>query len=87
MRALFGIGLSLIGAAIIVYGMWHALQELSGLYQGALNDPLGQPDGAEKAIASNMMKHVGTAMVGAPFLIAGTVLIRWGRWTRKRPRR
>lgn len=87
MRTILGVILSLIGAGFILYGLGNALMELSSLYQGALNDPMNQAEGAEKAISNNMIRHLTTGAIGAPFLIVGSVLLRSSAMRRRRLRK
>ncbi len=76
MRTLIGIVLVLIGGGIVLYGLWQALTPLFGLYQGALADPMGQPDGTEESVSASMLDAVKIGAIGLPFLIIGTVLLK-----------
>ncbi len=76
MRTLLGLILVLLGGAVALIGIGMALLAFASLYQGALADPLNQPDGAEKAVGDAMWRW---AMIGvgglAPFLL-GSVLLK-----------
>jgi hypothetical protein len=77
-RAFTGFLLTVLGAAIIFVGGGMAVRALAGLYGGALSDPLGQPDGAEKHAADAMIRGVLIGAVGAlPFLI-GIAMLKAG---------
>lgn len=80
MRTAIGLILLLLGMAIALYGIGGALVQVIGLYQGALSDPLGQPDGAEKAASSQMMHFVVIGLFGIPPLLIGTVLLKIGMY-------
>ncbi|HZW08865.1 MAG TPA: hypothetical protein VFF69_03095 [Phycisphaerales bacterium] len=76
MRMLSGLILMLAGAGVMLYGIWLALRQLVGLYQGAMSDPLGQPEGTEAAAQQGMIEGVKIGAVGVvPFLI-GVYLFR-----------
>jgi len=76
MKAIVGTIFMLAGGAVVIVAIYLALQELGGLYGGALNDPLGQPDGTEKAVSERMIRAVIIGAVGVPFFIVGTVLVK-----------
>lgn len=86
MRLLLGFVLMLIGGGIMLFGIVLALRQLLGLYQGVLDDPLGQPAGAEEAVQQGMFRGVAIGAVGVVPFIAGVVLFKGGM-TRRRHRR
>ncbi len=76
MKAIIAWSLLLVGGGLMLYGGYLAIRELAGLYQGALNDPLGQPEGSEQHVASSMWHGLTIAGVGiVPFLV-GTVWVK-----------
>jgi hypothetical protein len=77
----------LAGGAVVVYGIFSALAPLIGLYQGALNDPLNQPEGTELNTSKAMLAGIGIGAIGAPFLLTGVVLTRIAAFRRRRARR
>jgi hypothetical protein len=80
MRSIIGITiglvLSLAGAAVVIVGIGMAVHELIGLYQGAINDPMHEPQGGEKAVSARMIHGVLIGAAGVPFLIIGSVLLK-----------
>lgn len=88
LKTLVGLVLSLVGAGIMLTGAWIALSALLGLYQAALQDPLGQPEGTEKDVSVAMLRGVYIGAAGiVPFLI-GSVLLKtvfFRRLARRRP--
>ncbi len=87
MRTVLGTLLLLIGAAVMLYGLGTALLELMGLYQGALSDPLGQPEGAETDISRRMIRAAITGALGIPPFLVGAVLLKITLIQRLRRRR
>lgn len=85
MKTIIGLMLTLIGIAIVVYGIGSALLEVVGMYQGALNDPLAPNDAAEAAVPANMLRSLVIGCIGIPFLLAGKafLIVAW----RERARR
>jgi hypothetical protein len=76
LRLFVGLILMLGGAAIMLYGIFLALRELIGLYQGVMEDPLGQPEGTEDAVQHGMFRGLKIGAIGVvPFLI-GVVLFK-----------
>lgn len=86
MKTAIGLILVFIGMAIALYGIGGALVQVIGLYQSAMADPLGQPEGAEKAVSSEMMRFVVIGLFGLPPLIIGSVLLKIGMYQRLRRR-
>ncbi|MBS0197147.1 MAG: hypothetical protein JSR77_10345 [Planctomycetes bacterium] len=76
MRGFLGLVLTLLGAAVMLYGASIALKELGGLYQGALDNPLGQPADNEKHTSDTMVRGVLVGAAGVPLFLVGTVLIK-----------
>lgn len=62
------------GSCIIGFGGYKALGALVGIYQSNLQDPLGQPDGAEKAASERMLQGAKVGAVGVPLLLTGSIL-------------
>jgi len=76
-----GLLLTFVGAAVMLVGIFLALRALVGLYQGVLDDPMGndQPGGgAEPGVLAQQGMYQGV-MIGAvgivPFL-AGVVMVK-----------
>lgn len=87
MRLFIAIIFWIAGAGVMVYGLWHAIAELGAVYQGALNNPLEQPENAEKIFSENMIRSLLIAAAGIPFLVIGTIMLRFGGARRRRERR
>jgi hypothetical protein len=86
MRLLIGLFLILLGGGVMLGAVVMALLELGSLYQGALEDPLGQPMGAEQSVQTDMLRWAALGALGAaPFLI-GMFLYK-GAAARRRRRR
>jgi hypothetical protein len=79
MRKIVPMLLVAIGIGAIAIGGYRALSELSGVYQRNLEDPLNQPDGAEKAASDRMFEGVLIGAPGIPLLLIGRVLWRRAR--------
>lgn len=73
--------LLLIGIAAVGVGVFGGLSALAGLYQGAMEAPLDQPEGTEEAVARNMMTFVLIGAGGLVPLLMGTLF-----WKRDRAR-
>lgn len=79
--------LLLIGIAAVCVGIYGALSTLASLYEGAMDAPLDQPDGAEEAVARNMMTFVIIGAGGLVPLLMGTLFWKRDRIrTRRRAR-
>jgi hypothetical protein len=76
MKGTIAILLTLGGGALIVVAIFHALTPLVGLYQGALSDPLGQPEGAEQAASDQMIRALLTGLPGVVMFLAGVVWLK-----------
>lgn len=88
MRLLIGLILMLGGGGVALYGIGGALSELVGLYDTALTDPLGAPEGQEEAASQGMIRHVIIGGVGIPpFLIGSTIVYTTIRINRQKRRR
>ena len=96
MKIALGLVLTLLGLGIVLYGMGSALRGLSAIYSNALESPLDEPSvgnensrgGAtgEKAISQKMLESVLVGSIGLPPLLIGSVLLKWGifsRWRRR----
>lgn len=76
MRLGLGLILMLVGGGVMLAGIVMALLQLGSLYQGAIDDPLGQPLGTEDSVRYDMLHWVGIGAIGVvPFLI-GVVLFK-----------
>ncbi len=91
MRTLMAVTLFLVGLCVTLYGLGMAIAELVGLYQGALNDPLGAQDvgGAQavepaKVVGDRMWRSALIGMAGLPLLIIGSVMLSLSVWRRLR---
>jgi len=73
-KPLISILLTLAGAGLILVAIVTALEPLLGLYQGALADPLGQPEGSERQAADRML---GAALWGLPGVVLFLVGVIW----------
>ena len=76
MKGMMGLIFVLIGAGIMVYGASIALREVSGLYQGALDNPLGQPADRERDTAAAMVRGVFVGAQGILACLVGGGLIK-----------
>lgn len=81
MRLGLGLFLMLVGGGIMLFGIFLALRAFVGLYQGVLNDPMGDgnaPGGPEPGEVAQHGMYQGV-IIGAigvvPFLI-GTVMVK-----------
>jgi hypothetical protein len=86
MKTILGLILTLIGIAILVYGVGMALMQVVGMYDAALNHPLDDRPG-ESGIPGTMLRFVLIGCVGIPFLVAGKVLLIMAYRSRRRARR
>jgi hypothetical protein len=84
MRLLIALVLWVIGVGVMLYGIGNALLEISSLYQGAINNPLNQPDNAEKMFSERMIRMLIIGAAGIPFLIIGTIMVRSAAAARRR---
>jgi hypothetical protein len=66
--------LTVIGALVMLYGIGMALKEFAGLYQGALNDAMNQPEGTEKAVSAAMWRNAMIGIAGIPIFLVGSFL-------------
>lgn len=76
MRYLSSIVMMLIGGAIMLGGIVMALRHLGGLYEGVLEDPMGQPEGTEDAASFAMLRWVGLGAFGVVPFLMGVVMFR-----------
>lgn len=78
MRIAIGFLLMLIGGGVMLVGIVMALLELASLYQGALDDPLGQPTGTEDTVRLGMLHWAGIGAIGIPPFLVGVVMFKGG---------
>jgi len=74
MRLIIGLVLTLLGTAILLYGIGDALLDLIGLYQTALNTPLDAPPDYEQHVSHAMLVSVAIGAIGIPPLLIGSYL-------------
>ncbi len=86
MRGLIGFILLFIGGAMALYGLGSALSAFAGLYQGAINDALNQPEGTEKAVADGMWRSALIGLSGVPLMMVGSFMLGRGLIARMRGR-
>jgi hypothetical protein len=79
MLRLSSIAMLLLGAAAVGLGIYGGLSTLAGLYQGALEAPLDQPEGAETEVTRNMLTFVIIGAAGFVPLLLGTYFWRKDR--------
>lgn len=84
MRLSIALLLWTVGVGLMLYGIGSALMEIASLYQGAINSPLDQPDGAEKLLSERMIRKLIIGAAGIPFLIIGTMMVRSAAAARRR---
>ncbi len=76
MRTGLGCVLAGVGMLVVLTGIGGALWALVGLYAGAINDPLGQPEGTEAHVEHAMLIWVGVGAVGIVPLAIGSALLK-----------
>lgn len=81
MRLGLGLFLMLVGAGIMLVGMFLALRSLVGLYKGVLDDPMGdhQPAGAAEPgdiAQQGMYQGVIFGAIGIPPFLIGVVMVK-----------
>jgi hypothetical protein len=86
MLRLLGWFLLLVGIGVMVYGIVNALIAIGGLYQGAMNNALDQPEGIEKDTSAAMLRFVVIGIGGLPALALGIILLIVARGQRNRER-
>src|SRR5262245_49901947 len=84
MRLLIAILLWIIGVGVMLYGIGNALLEIASVYQGAIDNPLNQPDNAQKVFSDRMIRMLIIGAAGIPFLIIGTLMVRSAAAARRR---
>jgi hypothetical protein len=78
-RTVIGLILTLVGLAVVLYGLGSALKELVGLYAGALNDPLADPaGGGERGVSARMTRDAWIGAAGVLPLLVGSFLLNLG---------
>jgi hypothetical protein len=75
-RRSLGLFLALLGGAVAVTCILLALRELGGLYAGAANDPLGQPDTVEADTSRHMLDLAALGAAGVVPMGIGVALVR-----------
>jgi hypothetical protein len=76
MRLGLGLILMFVGGAVVLVGIVYALLSLGGLYDGFLEDALGQPDDAVDTTQQGMYKGVIIGAVGIVPFIIGSVMVK-----------
>lgn len=81
MRLGLGLFLMLVGGGIMLAGIFLALRSFVGLYQGVLDDPMGdnQPAGAPEpgdVAQHGMYQGVIFGAVGIPPFLLGTIMVK-----------
>lgn len=84
MRIALGLILTLAGTAIIVYGIYEAMSELVGMYQGAFEDAMASPEGGEKGVADRMLRGVKIGAIGVPLFLVGSIMLKISMFQRLR---
>lgn len=76
MRGMIGAILMLVGGAVVLLGIGLAVKPVIDLYRANLDDPMGQPEGAERRVPLDMRKGLIVGAAGVvPFMI-GSVLVK-----------
>jgi hypothetical protein len=81
MKLTLGLFLTLVGACIMLAGIFLALRSLVGLYQGVLDDPMGdaRPVGGPEpgdAAQQGMYQGVIFGAVGIPPFLIGIIIVK-----------
>jgi hypothetical protein len=79
MKRAIGLTLAFAGGAVAAACILLALAELGGLYAGAINDPLGQPESAEGDVSRRMLTFAAAGAAGAVPAMVGVFLWRTGK--------
>ncbi len=80
---LVSVVLLVVGLSVTFYGVSIGLRALNELYSGAVTDALGQPDGTEARVSTDMFKGVLIGAAGTLPLLCGTVMFRVWKARRK----
>jgi hypothetical protein len=83
-RRALGLFLAFAGGAVAVTCIVLALRQFGGLYTAAMNDPLGQPEGAEQNASRTMLTYAAIGAAGVVPMVIGVALVR-GSLFRRRP--
>lgn len=83
-RRALGLFLAFVGGAVAVTCILLALRQLGGLYAGAANNPLGQPDSVEQDTSRMMLTYAAIGAAGVVPMVVGVALVR-GSYFRRRP--
>ncbi len=81
-RRLTGLILMLVGLAGVGVGIVTGVSEIQGLYAGALERPLDEPQsGGEQGVSDRILRAAGIGAVGAvPFIIGVRLMRSRRRW-------
>jgi len=79
MKRTIGFILILGGAALMIFGILGAGDELRRLYADTLNSPLDAPQEDGTSVSDVMLKYVAIGVGGAPMFIVGLVMFKLGR--------
>lgn len=82
-RRTLGLVLAVIGGATAITCIILALGTLGGLYAGAMNDPLGQPDAAEQNASHAMLVYAGIGALGVVPMVIGVYLVKGSFFPRR----
>ncbi len=87
MKVILGVALTVVGAAIVLWGVFDALVPLMNYYKANVENAMGVPDGAEQRLSGTMLRAVVKGAVGVPVLLSGSVLLKISFFQRLRKRR
>ena len=74
-RWTLGLILTIIGTALVLYGLINALLAFATLYQSNLSDPLGGGNDREANIAKDMQRPLIVAAIGIVPMLVGNFLL------------
>ncbi|MCC6952257.1 MAG: hypothetical protein IT433_12545 [Phycisphaerales bacterium] len=76
MKKYLGLGLLLLGGAIMLTGLALAVSPLIELYRNNLEHPLDEPATPQAQTKPRMMRGVYVGAAGAPLMIAGSIMLK-----------
>lgn len=76
MKGMIGAILMIVGGCVMIGGIGLAVWPMVKMYRANLEDPMGQPDGAENRVKDDMLRGVFIGAAGAPFFLVGTVMVK-----------
>lgn len=76
MKLWVGLILMLVGGGVIIGGGAMALMPLVQLYKANLDNPMGQPEGAERGTSDQMLRGVMIGAIGVPLFVVGSVMVK-----------